>query len=98
MPPKLPHTPKSRIRSALRQLFLRSRERAAVLKEAGYCCSECGVKQSTAKGKEVKVEVHHKSGIDNWAEIDEYIRKALLNKDDMTVLCKGCHTNEHKED
>ncbi len=92
---KLPHTPNSRIKSCLRQLFLRSRERAAVLKEANYTCS-CGEKQSRVKGKEVYVEVHHKNQITKWKRIYELIREELLNKDDMEVLCKSCHEKEHK--
>ena len=95
---KLPHTPNSKIRAALRQLFLRSRERAAVLKAAGYCCEKCGAKQSTAKGKEVKVNVHHRSGIDNWAEVMQLIRDKLLNQADMETLCTECHKDEHKKD
>ncbi len=92
---KLEYTPNSRIRAALRQLFLRSRERAKTLKEAGYTCNKCGVKQSRAKGKEVYVEVHHKSGID-WDGIFDDIRKRLLNQSDMEVICKDCHKEEHK--
>ena len=92
---KLPSTPRSRIRSALRQVFLKSRERAAVLKEANYTCG-CGAKQSKAKGKEVAVNVHHKTGIDNWNAIIDAVFNQLLNKDDMEVLCKDCHDKEHK--
>ena len=66
------------------------------MKEAKYCCATCGVKQSKAKGKEVKVNVHHKSGIDNWAEVMLLIRAKLLNKDDMEVLCVSCHDDLHK--
>ena len=89
-------TPRSRVRSALRQVFLRSRERAAVLKESEYCCAECGIKQSKAKGKEVSVQVHHKSGVNNWDKIIDSVFDDLLNKDDMEVLCKECHSEEHK--
>jgi predicted HNH restriction endonuclease len=88
---KLPYTPNSKIKSALRQLFLRSRERAAVLKAHNYSCAKCGIKQSKAKGKEVKVEVHHKSNILLWSKIYEIIRAELLNQDDMEVLCEECH-------
>ncbi len=90
------HTPRSRIRSALRQVFLRSRERAAVLKEASYTCS-CGLKQSKAKGREASVQVHHKSGIDNWDVIIDAVYEKLLNKEDMEVLCKTCHLDSHKD-
>lgn len=88
------HTPRSRIRSALRQVFLRSRERADVLKEASYTCS-CGLKQSKAKGREISVQVHHKSGIDNWDTIIDAVYEKLLNKEDMEVKCKACHDKEH---
>ena len=93
---KLPHTPRSRIRSAARQLFMRSRERAAVLKESGYRCAKCGRKQSKAKGSEFAVQVHHRSGIGNWDRIIAAVYEHLLNKDDMVTLCKECHGKEHK--
>jgi len=87
-------TPRSRIRSALRLVFLRSRERAAALQEAGYTCS-CGLKQSKAKGSEVSVQVHHRSGVDNWEAIIDSVFEKLLNKDDMQVLCNSCHKKQH---
>ena len=92
MPKKLPYTPNSRIKSTLRMLFMRSRERAAVLKRDDRTCQVCGVKASVAKGKEVKVEVHHKEGIENWDEIYKVIRKHLLcDPSGMDTLCKNCH-------
>ncbi len=94
---RLLQTPNSKIRSALRQLFLRSRERAAVLKEAGYCCSRCGAKQSRAKGREVYVEVHHKAGILNWDRLILAVREYLLDKEAMVVYCRDCHKEEHSE-
>lgn len=94
---KLPYTPNTRIKSALRMLFMRSRERANTLKKANYCCERCGIKQSKAKGKEVKVEVHHKHMIQNWSKLYEAIREYLLNEDDLEVLCKSCHDKEHKK-
>ena len=96
---KLPHTPSSRIRSALRQLWLRSRERAAALKRDKYSCVKCGVKQSKAKGKEVKVEVHHKNPIeDSWNFIIEDIAEYILGDvDNLEVLCKECHLKTHKK-
>ena len=86
-------TPRSKVRSAIRQLFLRSRERAACLKAAGYTCAACGVKQSRKKGAEVYVEVHHRSGIGNWeAVIDAIYKDILCHPDLMEVLCKACHS------
>ena len=89
---KLPYTPKSRIKASLRQLWLRSRERASALKRDCYTCQECGKKQSRAKGRRVYVEVHHKDGVLNWNEIDRVIRKYLLcSPSQMITLCKECH-------
>jgi predicted HNH restriction endonuclease len=75
---KLPTTPRSRVRAALRQLFLRSRERAACLKAAGYKCAHCGVKQSTAKGKVQKIQCHHMFGIGNWEKVIDEIFSEIL--------------------
>lgn len=96
---KLPNTPRSKIKAAIRQLWLRSRERAAALKREGYCCQHCGVKQSKAKGKEQKVEVHHICGeIDVWSEVIDLIAKEILcHPDGLMVLCPECHKEEHKE-
>ena len=88
---KLAYTPNSRIKSALRQLWLRSRERAAALKRDGYRCS-CGKKQSRAKGKEVYIEVHHQEGILNWSDVYEFLRAGLLcGPEKLIVLCQECH-------
>ena len=94
---KLPHTPSSRIRAALRLLFLRSREHQAALKKAGRACECCGAKGSEAKGRVVKLEVHHRDGID-WENIFAFVRRTLLCKPErMKVLCKKCHEKEHEE-
>ena len=82
-------TPLSKVKNAIRQLWMRSRERAKALKWTGYRCYDCGVKQSTAKGKEVKLEVHHSPRID-WAGIRELVRERLLNVKQYP-LCKSCH-------
>lgn len=93
---KLEYTPNSKITVALRRLWLRSRERAKALKNAKYCCEDCGVKQSKAKGKEQKVEVHHKDGID-WSGIVQMIRERILQSPDrLQVLCPECHNKKHK--
>jgi hypothetical protein len=65
-----------------------------VLKESNYTCS-CGAKQSKAKGREVAVNVHHRSGVNNWEKIIDSVYEDLLNKEDMEVLCKECHDKEH---
>jgi len=92
---KLPYTPNSQIRSALRQLWLRSRERAAAIKRDNYTCQRCGGKQSKAKGREFKVEVHHKSGVENWQELYNAVRKHLLvDPEHLETLCPKCHKRE----
>ena len=91
---RLEHTPSSQIRSALRRLSLRSRERQATLRRDKYTCQACGAKQSKAKGREIAVDVHHVDGIDNWPELIELIReKLLVHPDRQVTLCKKCHDN-----
>ena len=93
---KLPNTPRSRVRAALRQLWLRSRERAAALKRSGNTCECCGVKASTAKGKEQKLEVHHNAGIVDWEPMIDYVYRHLLcPPEHLTVFCPECHKEEH---
>lgn len=90
-------TPRSKIRAAIRQVWLRSREHAEALKRAGYTCCRCGVKQSKAKGKEVSVEVHHKVAIAKMMDeiITMIIREILQTPEDYEVLCRECHKQEH---
>lgn len=96
MPVKKPVTPRSKVRQALRLLWLRSRERAKAMQDAKYTCACCGVKQSRAKGKEVFVEAHHKDGIGNWESIIDAVYEQLLcSPDQITILCKKCHDDEH---
>lgn len=87
-------TPRSQIRSALRRLFLRSRERSFAIKRDNYTCQKCGKKQSRAKGKEVYVECHHIVD-SNWEELISAVRKFLLcSPDGLVTLCKECHKNK----
>jgi len=88
---RLPTTPRSKVRQSLRQLSLRSRERQAALKAAGYCCESCGVKRSVAKGREVKVEAHHRNGIDWEALIDLVYERLLVPSEQWACLCEDCH-------
>lgn len=93
---KLLTTPRSRIRAMIRQTWLRSRERAAALKAAKYCCNRCGVKQSKAKGREVRLNVHHVHGITAWDIIIDLIVTKILAAE-LEVLCVECHDEEHKK-
>ena len=87
-------TPRGKVRNAIRQLWLRSRERASALKRDNYTCVNCGKKQSTAKGKEQKVIVHHLNGIE-WENIIDYIfRHVLVEIKDLETLCPKCHDEE----
>jgi len=95
---KLPHTPRSRVKSALRQLWLHSRERGEVVKRDKNTCQICGAKGSKAKGKEVKTNVHHKNGI-KWDKIINYIYKELLvSPNKQEVQCEDCHRKGHKHE
>lgn len=92
---RLEYTPNSKIRQALRQLFLRSRERANAIKRDGYTCQKCNRKQSKAKGKEFKVQVHHKENILNWEKLFDAVREYLLcSPDKMITYCEECHEKE----
>ena len=91
--PKSKRTSNARITSAIRQLWLRSPERSEALKRDGYSCVECGVKQSKAKGKEQKVEVHHINGI-TWGRVHRVVRQDVLcPPDELETLCPECHKN-----
>ena len=86
------------IKSMLHRMWLRSRERALRLKQDGYCCQKCGVKQSKRIGFVVKVNVHHLFGV-RWKEMISYIRQELLvTPDKLVTLCNNCHKSEHEED
>ena len=95
---KLEYTPRSFIRSAIRRyVWLRSRERAKRLKMDGYTCQHCGKKQSKAKGRIVKVEVHHKHGIANWEKlIDIFYECLLVDPENLETLCAECHKKGDK--
>jgi len=83
------------ITQALRRVWLRCKERAFTLKREKYCCEECGRKQSKAKGKEVRIHVHHKKP-PNWERIRSVIREELLHPPNyLKVLCKECHDKVH---
>lgn len=90
MPKRKPKsTTPAKVKSALRLLWLKSPERAETLKTDKYTCQNCGVKQSTRKGHEVKVEVHHTKGI-NWDNIVKLILRRIFQAEQVT-LCKECH-------
>ena len=84
-------TPRSKVRAALRQLSLRSRERAAAMKAAHYCCEICGVKKSVARGREIAVEAHHRDGVD-WDDLINIVfERLLVPPEKWQCLCEKCH-------
>ena len=84
-------TPDSQIRSALRLLWMKSRERKAALQRDKYTCVRCGAKQSKANGREVKVQEHHKRQ-PRWERMYKEIREELLQTPaDYETLCEKCH-------
>jgi len=96
---KMDITPRERIKGMLRQIFLKSNERTAVLKRDNYTCVKCGLKQSKKKGHEVKVQVHHKKGLDCWDHLIHIIYKQLLcDIEDLETLCVECHKNKHNSE
>jgi 5-methylcytosine-specific restriction endonuclease McrA len=89
---RMPGTPRGKVRNALRQVWLRSRERLSALKRDHYTCQRCGKKQSVAKGREQKVEVHHKEGIGNWERvIDMIFAEILCDPANLETVCPECH-------
>ena len=90
-------TPKSRIRGMLRLMFVKSKERSVAMKRDKYSCCKCGIKRSTKKGFEQKIEVHHKKGVKIWGELIDLIYDQLLcDPDDLEVLCPNCHDREEQ--
>jgi len=91
-------TTTSQIKSALRLLTLRCRERSAALKAANRTCHDCNAKASTAKGREVKVAAHHLKQ-PNWDRVLTAIREELLPPpSSWRCLCESCHDRAHAND
>jgi 5-methylcytosine-specific restriction endonuclease McrA len=94
---RLPYTPRSMVKNALRQLWLRSRERQTALKRDKYACRHCNRKQSRAKGREFDVTVHHLDGV-KWEKLIDMMYEMLLcNPDRLLTLCEECHDKVEKE-
>jgi len=92
---KKPKNIRSMVTVAIRRLWLHSPQRREALKSSGYCCSKCGIKQSQAKGKEVKMQVHHDPPIkEKWKMIIDLIIKDILEAPQVPI-CKECHDKEH---
>jgi 5-methylcytosine-specific restriction endonuclease McrA len=87
-------TPRSRVKNAIRQLSLRSREAGYARKVQKNTCQRCGVKGTSAKGREVKTQMHHVKGIDWEGVVDLIFERVLQRPDDYECLCKDCHDKE----
>ena len=94
--PKAPR-PVAQAKSAIRAAWMRSRERGAALKRDGYRCQGCGVKKSTAKGREVKVIVHHIDGVRWQGTFHEAAGDMFCDPSRLMTLCPDCHEKEHHE-
>jgi 5-methylcytosine-specific restriction endonuclease McrA len=94
---KQPNTPVSQIKNCFRMLSMRAREIQAVRRRDNNTCRQCGKKHSVAKGKEVKVQIHH-SVKPNWDRIITAVREELLNPENMFAVCKECHDQIHAVD
>ncbi len=91
-------TPRGQIKNAFRQLWLRSRERSWALKQTKYCCTACRVKQSAAKGREQKIEVHHACGRIDWDQlVKNFVETVLKTEGGLIPLCPECHKKEHEK-
>ena len=90
-------TPDGALRSWLRRgVWMKSFEKSYALRRESYCCEHCGVKNSRAKGKKVRVIVHHNKMI-NWDKIFKVLRAELLvSPNQLTCLCDECHKLEHQ--
>lgn len=82
----------------MRVVWLRSRERAAAIKREANTCECCGKKGSSAKGREVRIEVHHLNGIE-WQKLIDYVfRHILVDPSKLAVLCTDCHKEVHAKE
>jgi len=96
--PPQTRTSDAQIKSWLHRMWLNSAERRTALKNSGYHCEDCHVKQTTAKGHELKLDVHHKHGHVNWQKIFEVIRAELLvPAEELSPLCSPCHDLKHSK-
>ena len=66
------------------------------MKRDGYACRRCGAKQSKAKGKEVRVVVHHIDGVRWGGTFQEMAEDMYCGIDRLLTLCKKCHDEEHR--
>jgi predicted HNH restriction endonuclease len=90
-------TPRSTIKGTLQRLFVRSRERSTAMRASGYTCTECGLKQSTAKGRKVKLCVHHMD-LAKLNELTDMVYEYLLHRPEkLQPLCKDCHDLKHPD-
>ena len=96
---KKPPALKSRIRSALRRVWLYSPEYRDAKRYYNNTCAECGRKGTAAKGREVKTQLHHIGGMPELPGlIDEIIRVMYPPVEGYEVLCKECHKLLHKKE
>jgi 5-methylcytosine-specific restriction endonuclease McrA len=91
-----PISPRSWIKGKVQQIFLYSREHGQALKLTENHCDVCGVKKSQAKGRVVKLEVHHIVPA-RMNKIIDLIQEELLRQENLQPLCKPCHNKRHPD-
>jgi hypothetical protein len=79
-------------------IWLRCPERYNALKETAQCCCTCGVKKSQAKGRVVKMYVHHLHR-PNWERILQVLKEELFSEPIyLWPLCVECHDDLHDDE
>ncbi len=92
-------TTKAWLTSGLRRMWMKSKERYAAIKRDNATCVKCGRKRSVAKGREVKINVHHKSGKIDWDAIVEVLKRELfVPVEELEVECVECHKKEKENE
>jgi len=84
------------IKSFIRKLWMQSRERTAAIRDQGHKCRRCNARETSRKGIEVSIEVHHRKGEIDWEKIISFIRQeVLVDPSLLDVMCMTCHDLEH---
>lgn len=86
------------VKSALRRIWSRSKQRQSALKAARisyglYTCEEC-----TFPHKRKDIEVDHIVPVGRFVTFDLYIERLFCDTKGLRVLCKPCHKAKTKID
>ncbi len=83
--------------SVLRNLWLKSPNRAEAKKSCrvsrgNYQCSKCSM-----LFKDKEIQIHHIHPMGTFTTWDDYIEKLFCPYNELMPLCKACHKEVHKE-